>query len=197
VQLKTAERDQQRISNLVKADAATQKQLDDANAQIELIKKQIVAQQSALGITSGSITQQAAPLEVQIAQINDQLEKCKIINPVKGTVLAKYAEPNEMATMGKPLYKVADISSLTLRAYITGSQLAQVKLNQKVKVLVDDVKDGTREYQGVVVWISDKAEFTPKTILTKEERANLVYAVKIKVPNDGLLKLGMYGEIKF
>jgi HlyD family secretion protein len=197
VQLKTAEREQQRISNLVKADAATQKQLDDANAQIELIKKQIEAQQSALGITSGSITQQTAPLEVQIAQINDQLEKCRIINPMKGTVLAKYAEANEMATMGKPLYKVADISSLTLRAYLTGNQLALVKLNQKIKVVVDDAKGSTREYTGVVIWISDKAEFTPKTILTKEERANLVYAVKIKVPNDGLLKLGMYGEIKF
>jgi HlyD family secretion protein len=197
VQLKTAERDQQRISNLVKADAATQKQLDDANAQIELIKKQIAAQQSALGITSGSITQQTAPLEVQIAQINDQLEKCRIINPVKGTVLAKYAEQNEMAASGKPLYKIADISSLTLRAYITGSQLAQVKLNQKVKVMVDDGKDGFREYEGTLTWISDKAEFTPKTILTKEERTNLVYAIKIKVANDGLLKLGMYAEVKF
>jgi HlyD family secretion protein len=197
VQLKTAEREQQRISNLVKADAATQKQLDDANAQIDLIKKQIAAQQSSLGITSGSITQQAAPLQVQIEQINDQLEKCRIINPVNGTVLAKYAEQNEMATAGKPLYKIADISSLTLRAYITGSQMAQVKLNQKVKVMVDDGKDGFREYEGTLTWISDKAEFTPKTILTKEERTNLVYAIKIKVVNDGLLKLGMYAEVKF
>ncbi|MEO5642063.1 MAG: HlyD family efflux transporter periplasmic adaptor subunit [Bacteroidia bacterium] len=197
VQLKTAERDQQRIANLVKADAATQKQLDDANAQIDLVKKQIAAQQSSLGITSGSITQQAAPLEVQIEQMNDQLEKCRIINPVNGTVLAKYAEQNEMATMGKPLYKIADISSLTLRVYITGSQLSLVKLNQDVKVMVDDGKDGFREYKGQLTWISDKAEFTPKTILTKEERTNLVYAVKIKVPNDGLLKLGMYAEVKF
>jgi HlyD family secretion protein len=197
VQLKTAEREQQRISNLVKADAATQKQLDDANAQIDLIKKQIAAQQSSLGITSGSITQQAAPLQVQIEQINDQLEKCRIINPVNGTVLAKYAEQNEMATAGKPLYKIADISSLTLRAYITGSQMAQVKLNQKVKVMVDDGKGGFREYEGTLTWISDKAEFTPKTILTKEERTNLVYAIKIKVVNDGLLKLGMYAEVKF
>ncbi|CAN5919081.1 HlyD family efflux transporter periplasmic adaptor subunit [soil metagenome] len=197
VQLKTAERDQQRIANLVKADAATQKQLDDANAQIELVRKQIAAQQSSLGITSGSITQQAAPLEVQIEQLDDQLEKCRIINPVNGTVLAKYAEQNEMATMGKPLYKIADISSLTLRVYITGSQLSLVKLNQDVKVMVDDGKGGFREYKGQLTWISDKAEFTPKTILTKEERTNLVYAVKIKVPNDGLLKLGMYAEVKF
>jgi HlyD family secretion protein len=197
VQLKTAEREQQRLTNLVKADAATQKQLDDANAQVDLLKKQIAAQQSSLGITSGSITQQAAPLQVQIEQIDDQLEKCRIINPVNGTVLAKYAEQNEMATMGKPLYKIADISSLTLRAYITGSQLAQVKLNQEVKVLVDDGKEGFREYKGTLTWISDKAEFTPKTILTKEERTNLVYAIKIKVKNDGLLKLGMYAEVKF
>lgn len=197
VQLKTAEREQQRIANLVKADAATQKQLDDANAQIDLMKKQIAAQQSSLGITSSSITQQAAPLQVQIEQLNDQLEKCRIINPVNGTVLAKYAEQSEMATTGKPLYKIADISSLTLRAYITGSQLAQVKLNQKVKVMVDDGKNGFREYEGTLTWISDKAEFTPKTILTKEERTNLVYAVKIKVANDGLLKLGMYAEVKF
>jgi HlyD family secretion protein len=197
VQLKTAEREQQRISNLVKADAATQKQLDDANAQIDLVKKQIAAQQSSLGITSGSITHQAAPLQVQIEQINDQLEKCRIINPVNGTVLAKYAEQNEMATAGKPLYKIADISSLTLRAYITGNQMAQVKLNQKVKVMVDDGKGGFREYEGTLTWISDKAEFTPKTILTKEERTNLVYAIKIKVANDGLLKLGMYAEVKF
>lgn len=197
VQLKTAEREQQRLVNLVKADAATQKQLDDANAQVDVLKKQIAAQQSSLGITSGSITQQAAPLQVQIEQIDDQLEKCRIINPVNGTVLAKYAEQNEMATMGKPLYKIADISSLTLRAYITGSQLAQVKLNQEVKVLVDDGKEGFREYKGTITWISDKAEFTPKTILTKEERTNLVYAIKIKVANDGLLKLGMYAEVKF
>lgn len=197
IQLKTAEREQQRISNLVKADAATQKQLDDANAQIEVLKKQIAAQQSSLGITSGSITQQAAPLKVQVEQINDQLEKCRIINPVSGTVLAKYAEQNEMAATGKPLYKIADIASLTLRAYITGTQLAQVKLNQKVKVMVDDGKGGYREYEGTLTWISDKAEFTPKTILTKEERTNLVYAIKITVPNDGLLKLGMYAEVKF
>jgi HlyD family secretion protein len=197
VQLKTAEREQQRLTNLVKADAATQKQLDDANAQIDLLKKQIAAQQSSLGITSGSITQQAAPLQVQIEQIDDQLEKCRIINPVSGTVLAKYAEQNEMATIGKPLYKIADISSLTLRAYITGNQLAQIKLNQEVKVMVDDGKEEFREYKGTITWISDKAEFTPKTILTKEERTNLVYAIKIKVANDGLLKLGMYAEVKF
>ncbi|CAN5217474.1 HlyD family efflux transporter periplasmic adaptor subunit [soil metagenome] len=197
VQLKSAEHEQQRISNLVKAEAGTQKQLDDANAQIEIIKKQIAAQQSALGITSSSITQQTEPLQVQIQQIDDQLSKCRIINPVNGTVLTKYAEKNEMAVTGKPLYKIADISSLTLRAYITGNQLAAIKLNQKVNVMVDDSKSGMKTYEGTITWISDKAEFTPKTILTKEERVNLVYAIKIKVANDGLLKLGMYGEVKF
>ena len=197
VQLKTAEREQQRITNLVKADAATQKQLDDVTSQVEVLKKQLEAQQSALGITSESITQQANPLQVQIEQINDQLTKCRLVSPVNGTVLTKYVEPNEMATPGKPLYKIADMSTLILRAYITGEQLPLVKLNQQVKVAVDNGADGYTEHDGTITWISDKAEFTPKTIQTKQERANLVYAIKIKVKNDGLLKLGMYGEVKF
>jgi len=197
VQLKTAEREQQRLSNLVKGDAATQKQLDDATSQVEVIKKQITAQQSALGITSESIREQTSPLQVQIEQLNDQLRKSYIINPLKGTVLAKYVEQDEMATPGKALYKIADLSSLYLRAYVSGSQLSQLKLNQTIKVFVDDGADKYKEYSGTITWISDKAEFTPKTIQTKEERANLVYAVKIKVKNDGLLKIGMYGEIKF
>ena len=196
-QLKTAEHEKQRIANLVKADAATGKQLDDANAQIDVLKKQIEAQQSSLGITSESISEQTNPLQVQIEQINDQLAKCKLINPVNGTVLTKYVETDEMATPGKPLYKIADISTLILRAYITGDQLSKVKLNQKVKVMTDDGAEKYKEHEGTITWISDKAEFTPKTIQTKDERANLVYAVKIKVANDGALKIGMYGEVKF
>lgn len=196
-QLKQATHEQQRISNLVQADAATPKQLDDANAQVAVIKKQIAAQQSALGITSSSLEQEASPLEVQIAQLEDQLKKCRMINPVKGTVLVKYAEANETVTVGKPLYKIADLSTLILRAYVTGPQFAQLKLNQPVTVLVDDARGGYREYPGTLEWASDKAEFTPKTIQTKDERENLVYATKIRVQNDGTLKIGMYGEVKF
>ena len=124
------------------------------------------------------------------------MKKCKIINPVNGTVLTKYAEAHEMATPGKPLYKIADLAEIILRAYISGDQLSSIKLNQEVTILVDDAGGGYKEYKGNIEWISDKAEFTPKTIQTKDERANLVYAVKINVKNDGYLKIGMYGEIK-
>ncbi|AFD07578.1 HlyD family secretion protein [Solitalea canadensis] len=196
-QLKAAERDQVRYTNLLKDDATTRKQVDDINSQVAILKRQIAAQQSSLAISTGSISEETNPLKVQIAQTNDQLEKCRIINPITGTVLTKYAERNEMASPGKALYKIADLSSLNLRAYVTGDQLPKIKLNQKVKVLTDNGKDSYKEQQGTIIWINDKAEFTPKTIQTKDERANLVYAVKIKVPNDGSLKIGMYGEVKF
>lgn len=196
-QLGQAVREQQRIASMAKADAATPKQLDDANAQVAVIKKQIAAQQSSLGINSSSITQEASPLEIQIAQLEDQLAKSRIVNPVNGTVLVKYADVNEVVTVGKPLYKIADLSTIILRAYVTGPQFAQLRLNQQVTVLVDDADGNYREYPGTVEWISDKAEFTPKTIQTKDERENLVYAVKIRVKNDGLLKIGMYGEVRF
>lgn len=194
-QLETAKKEQKRLSNLVAASAANQKQLDDVNAQVDLIQKQIESLQTSLAITTKSLDEQGKPLEAQIDQLNDQLSKCKIINPVKGTVLSKYAEVNELVTMGKPLYKVADLSEIILRAYLTNNQLAQVKLNQKVKVLTDDGNGGTKPYEGTITWISSKAEFTPKTIQTKDERANLVYAVKINVKNDGFLKIGMYAEV--
>jgi len=196
-QLKTTEKERTRVANLVKGDAATPKQLDDINAQIEVLKKQIEAQQSTLSISSEGLSKDIVPLQVQVEQLNDQLAKCKIINPANGTVLAKYAEANEMTTIGKPLYKIADLSNIILRAYITSNQLTKVKLNQKVKVLTDNGKGGYKETEGTVTWINDKAEFTPKTIQTKDERANMVYAVKIKVKNDGSYKIGMYGEIKF
>ena len=195
-ELDQAEREQRRIANLLKFDAATQKQLDDATAQVAIIKRKISAQESSLGITTASLREETFPLQVQIEQLDDQLTKCKIINAVNGTVLTKYAETYETAVTGKPLYKIADLSNIILRAYITGDQFSQVKLNQKVTVLIDDAEGKYKEYSGTVQWISDKAEFTPKTIQTKDERANLVYAVKIGVKNDGLLKLGMYGEVK-
>ncbi len=196
-QLKTAEKEQKRISNLAKADAATLKQLDDINGQVEVIKKQLDAQKSTLEIATDGIDKDVLPMKAQIDQLNDLIEKCKVVNPIKGTVLTKYAEANEMAVQGKPLYKIADLTKIVLRVYITGNQLALIRLNQKVKVLTDDGKGEYNEAEGVVSWINDKAEFTPKTIQTKDERANTVYACKVKVANRGMYKIGMYGEIKF
>lgn len=189
--------EQKRINNLYQSDAATKQQLDNINAKVAMDRKQIAAMESTLRISSSSLKTATTPITFQIAQLEDQLQKCKIINPIKGTVLTNYAEAKEMAARGKPLYKIADLSTLILRAYITGDQFAKVKLNQKVKVLVDNGKGDFRKYDGVVEWISDKAEFTPKTIQTKEERAHLVYAIKVRVRNDGYLKIGMYGEVKF
>lgn len=202
-QLNTLLHEKTRIENLLKADAATGKQLDDMNAQIDVAKKQIAVtqqqinvQKNNVGTQNRSVLSEAAPLEKRVAQLKDQEKRASIINPVNGTVLTKYAEQGEITSAGKALYKIADLSSLTLRAYITGTQLSQIKLNQPVKVFIDDGADKYKEYAGTVYWISDKAEFTPKTIQTKEERANLVYAVKVKVKNDGYLKIGMYGEMK-
>jgi HlyD family secretion protein len=194
--------EQKRIQNLLKADAATPKQLDDINAQIEelqkqldVIRKQDAAQASVLKTQTSGLRADALPLYVQIEQINDQISKSRIVNEIGGTVLTKYAETNEMAAAGKPLYKIADLSTIILRAYVTGDQLTGIKLNQQVKVLVDSADGKYRELPGTIEWISSKAEFTPKTIQTKDERANLVYAVKIRVKNDGYLKIGMYGEV--
>jgi HlyD family secretion protein len=196
-------REKTRTENLLKQDAATGKQLDDINAEVDILRKQmkvteqqIMVQRNNTGTQNRGILSQEKPLQKRVAQLEDQLNKARIRNPVSGTVLAKYAEPGEMTSTGKALYKIADLSTITLRAYISGSQLSQVRLGQAVKVLVDDGKK-YKELPGTITWISDKAEFTPKTIQTKEERANLVYAVKIKVKNDGFLKIGMYGEVKF
>ena len=193
-----------RTENLLKQDAATGKQLDDINAQIDVVKKQmnvtqqqINVQKSNIGTQNRGILSQGKPLEKKVAQIEDLLSKTNVTNPVNGTVITKYAEEGEMTSSGKALYKIADLSTMTLRAYITGTQLSQVKLGQQVKVLVDDGDDKSKELPGAVTWISDKAEFTPKTIQTKDERANLVYAMKVKVKNDGYLKIGMYGEVQF
>jgi HlyD family secretion protein len=197
VQLENAQHEQTRISNLVKADAATQKQLDDQTFMVAQIQKQIDAQMSTLDISTNSINKETVPLHALIQQMNDQLNKCYLVNPINGTVLSKYARLDEEATPGKPLYKIADVSSLLLRAYVTNDQFSQLKLGQKVKVFIDSTEDKYREYEGTVTWISDKAEFTPKTIETKDERANLVWATKITVKNDGYLKIGMYADVKF
>jgi HlyD family secretion protein len=193
-----------RIENLLKQDAATGKQLDDMNAQIDLVKKQmnvtrqqINVQKNNTGTQNRGILSQGKPLQKRAAQIEDQLSKANIRNPLDGTVITKFAEAGEMTSMGKALYKIADLSTMRLRAYITGTQLSQVKLGQTVKVLVDDGADKYKELSGTITWVSDKAEFTPKTIQTKDERANLVYAMKVKVKNDGYLKIGMYGEVQF
>lgn len=196
-QLATAEREQQRVTKLVQAEAATTKQLDDARAQVAVLKKQIDAQYSTLGISSQSIAQEAIPLRVQIEQLDDQIAKSRIVNRIPGTVLTKYAEAQEVTAVGKPLYRIGDLSTVTLRAYVTGNQFSSIRLNQNIRVLVDDGQGGYREYSGAISWISDKAEFTPKTIQTKDERANLVYAIKVRVKNDGKLKIGMYGEVRF
>lgn len=196
VQLETAEREEERVSNLVKAAAATQKQLDDAKAQTALIRRQMQAHRSSLDLSSQALVSETLPLSAQVEQLDDQLRRCRVVNPMSGTILARYAEAHELATPGKPLYKIADLSSLSLRAYITGTQLPLIKLGQKVKVFVDNGSGGFKEYPGEITWISDKAEFTPKTIQTKEERADLVYAIKVQVKNDGYLKIGMYGEVK-
>ncbi len=194
-ELANAVLDRDRTENLVKGGVATQKQLDDANAKVITLRARINAQESSLQTTTSSLNEQAGTVDAQLTEINDQLKKCIITNPLKGTVLSKYAEQYEMAATGRPLYKIADLSNIILRAYITGDLLSQVKLDQKVKVFTDDGKGGFKETEGIVTWINDKAEFTPKTIQTKNERANLVYAIKVKVRNDGFYKIGMYGEM--
>ncbi len=193
-----------RTENLLKQDAATGKQLDDLIAQIDVVRKQmnvvrqqINVQKANTGTQNRGILSQGKPLEKKAAQLEDLLNKTNIKNPVAGTVITKYAEAGEMVSLGKALYKIADLSVMTLRAYITGTQLSQVKLGQRVKVLVDNGPGKYKELPGTITWVSDKAEFTPKTIQTKDERANLVYAIKVKVKNDGYLKIGMYGEIQF
>lgn len=196
-ELVNAQADQQRIENLVKGQVASQKQLDDANLRIDVLKARIEAQENLLNTGNTALREQSKTIEAQLAVIEDQLRRCSIVNPIEGTVLTKFSERFEMANVGKPLYKVADLSQVILRAYITNDQQSKVKIGQKVNVLVDDGAGASRKYEGSVQWVSDKAEFTPKTIQTKEERANLVYAVKIAVKNDGLLKIGMYGEVVF
>jgi HlyD family secretion protein len=196
-QIATAKTDKNRIVNLLKGNAATQKQLDDINGQISVLEKQLEAQKTTLVTTNQGMTEDTQGLKIQIEQIEDQLNKCRIISPITGTVLVKYAEKGELTMPGKALFKIADTDNMILRAYITSNQLSQLKIGQKVKVSSDFGADKMKEYSGTVAWVSNKAEFTPKTIETRDERANLVYAVKINVKNDGTLKIGMYGNVEF
>lgn len=195
-QVATAEREKARIERLLAADAANQKQLDDATSTVDLYKKQLSAQMSSLNINTRSLTEQSTALDIYVEQLLDQLMKCYITAPITGTVLAKYMEAGELASVGQPLFKMADMENLFLRAYITSDQLPHIKVGDKVAVFADYGGDKQAEYPGVITWISDRSEFTPKTILTKNERANLVYAMKIAVRNDGYLKIGMYGGVK-
>jgi len=186
----------QRFENLVKSNAANQKQVDDINAQIIILQKQLAAQTESLENGNKSVSGESAALVAQIKQVDDLIDKSFISSPATGTVLTKYAELGEIAAQGKALFKIADLNNMFLRAYITSDQIAQMKLGQQVRVFVDSGKKDMNEYPGTITWISDKAEFTPKTIQTRNERANQVYAVKIAVKNDGFLKIGMYGELK-
>lgn len=194
-QIATALRERDRVSRLLEAEAANKKQLDDWDSQLEVLNRQLDAQLSSLTNSTSSLSEQSSSVAIQILQVDDQLEKCRVVSPIDGTVLAKYTEQGEVTAVGKPLFKVADMEHIFLRAYITSGQLADVKLGQQVKVLADFGDDMRKEYAGTVTWIADKAEFTPKTILTDNERANQVYAVKIAVHNDGIIKLGMYGGV--
>lgn len=196
-QIATARTEQQRMENLVKAKAGNQKQVDDIVNNIKYLQKQLDAQYSTLNKTTGGADAEAESILYQIMQLDDQLQKSRIVNPQAGTVLVKYAEPGEVTAAGKPLYKIADTDLLYLRAYITADQLSTLKQGQAVRVFADYGESDRREYTGTITWISDKSEFTPKGIQTKDERANLVYAIKIAVKNDGYLKIGQYGETVF
>ncbi len=196
-QINTVTVEKKRIENLVRLNAATTKQLDDVNGQLDLLYKQYDATRKNLSITSKGLQSETFPLQIQIEQIQDQINKSIIKNPVNGTVLARYAKQNEITTNAKALYKIADLSVMTLRAYVNGDQLPQIKIGQKIKVFVDKGDAEQKEMNGEIYWISSKSEFTPKTIQTKDERANLVFAIKVKIKNDGYLKIGMYGEVKF
>jgi len=189
-QLKTAQISKKRTENLIAANAGTQKQLDDINGKIDVINQQIISVETQ----NAPIVNELKSIDVQLKQIEDQIQKSIIKNPVNGTVLVKYAEPNEITSFGKPLFKIADLSTMQLRVYVSETQLAAIKIGQEVTVRIDAGKD-MKNYTGIISWISSEAEFTPKIIQTKEERINLVYAAKIDVKNDGSLKIGMPGEM--
>ena len=189
-QLKTAKIEQTRIQNMYAENAATKRQIDEIDGKVKVIEKQI----SSVQTQNAPILKEIKSIKVQIEKLDDQIKKSKISNPVDGTVLTKYAEPSEITAFGKPLYKIANLNEMELRVYVTETQLAQIKIGQKVTVAIDADND-TKKYEGNITWISAQAEFTPKVIQTKEERANLVYAVKVAVKNDGSLKIGMPAEV--
>ena len=195
-QLEKARLEQRRYTELVRDGAAPRKTLDDAVSSVNVLERQLEAQISTLQTTDKSLDRQMHATDTQVSELADQLRKCHISSPVTGCVLEKYVEDGEFVTIGKPLFKVADTKQMFLRAYVTSEQLQNVKIGQHVKVMSDYGKGRTKTYDGTVTWISSQSEFTPKTILTDDERADLVYAVKISVRNDGYLKIGMYGEVK-
>jgi len=194
-QIATAKKEKTRIENLLKSDAVNTKQLDDINAQLSSLQKQLNARMTSFEKGNRGIDNELIALGSQIAQLDDQISKARITSPIKGTVLVKYSEKGEFAVMGKPLFKVADLNQMYLRAYVTSGQLTEIKLGQNVTVYSDKGEGDYNKTEGRITWISEKAEFTPKTVQTRDERANLTYAVKVAVPNDGFLKIGMYGGI--
>lgn len=195
-QLASLENDSRRYSSLLANNAATQKQVDDLRSQIDILKSQMAAQKQTWERNNSSVRSEISTYEIQIAEKRDQLAKCRICSPVAGTVLTKYANEGESVTVGKPLFKLADLTETYVRAYFTTSQLSTLKLGDEMKVIPDDGSANPKEYTGRVIWISSQAEFTPKDIQTRDERAELVYAVKVAVPNDGSLRLGMYAYVR-
>ena len=195
-QLAKAQQEEQRYSELVADGAAPSKMLDDAANQVKVLQRQLDAQVSSLSISRRALDKQTAAADVQVSQLRDQLSKCHILTPIRGTVLEKYVERGEFVSVGKPLFKMANTQEMFLRAYVTSAQLQHIQLGQKVKVYADYGDDQRQAYDGTVSWISSRSEFTPKTILTDDERADLVYAVKVAVKNDGFVKIGMYGGVR-
>lgn len=196
-QLSTAKTEQQRYEELVADGAAPRKMLDDATSQVQVLQRQLDAQISSLNTQLSTLNSQQTAVDVQVSQLRDQLSKCHVVAPINGTVMEKYVERGEFVTVGKPLVKVADTENMYIRAYVTSAQLKSVKIGQQAKVFADYGDGQKKEYEGTVSWISGRSEFTPKTILTNDERADLVYAVKVAIKNDGFAKIGMYGEVKF
>lgn len=195
-QLSKAQQDEQRYRELVADGAAPSKMLDDASSQVKVLQKQLDAQISSLSTSTRSLDKQTVAANVQIEQLRDMLRKCHIVTPTKGTVLEKYVERGEFVAIGKPLFKIADTEQMFMRAYVTSAQLQNIRIGQKVKVFADYGDGQKKAYDGTVSWISSRSEFTPKTILTDDERADLVYAVKVAIKSDGYVKIGMYGELK-
>ena len=194
-QLSKAQQDEQRYRELVADGAAPSKMLDDASSQVKVLQKQLDAQISSLSTSTRSLDKQTVAANVQIEQLRDMLRKCHIVAPTTGTVLEKYVERGEFVAVGKPLFKIADTEQMFMRAYVTSAQLQNIRIGQHVKVFADYGDGQKKAYDGTVSWISSRSEFTPKTILTDDERADLVYAVKVAVKNDGYVKIGMYGEV--
>lgn len=195
-QIANLQSEQVRFKALLKDGAATQKQVDDIGYQIATLKKQLAATNEQVSTANQSIDGQSAGFDAQISQVDDMMRQARITSPISGIILSKYAERGEYAVPGRALFKVGDVSDMKLRAYVTAGQLTGLKIGQKVTVYADQGTKGRKEYEGTVSWISSEAEFTPKTIQTRDERSNLVYAIKIAVKNDGLIKRGMYGDVK-